>query len=58
MPGLLTLQVSFEGVKEESVVGNAVPVEHLLLLLRADAAIAVKEVEERGLWLFERGVGT
>lgn len=36
---------------------DAVPVEHFLLLLRADAVVLVKEIEERALWLFERSVG-
>lgn len=37
--------------------GNAVPVKHLLLLLRANAVVLVHEVEERALRFFQRRVG-
>jgi hypothetical protein len=35
----------------------AVPVKHLLLLLRADTVVFVQEIEERALGLLQRGVG-
>ena len=35
----------------------AVPVEHLLLLLRPYAIVLVHEIEERTLWFFEGGIG-
>ena len=35
----------------------AVPVKDLLLLLRADAVVLVKEIQERALGLFQRGIG-
>ena len=35
----------------------AVPVEHLLLLLRSNAIVLVHEVEEGALWLLERRIG-
>lgn len=35
---------------------HAVPVEHLLLLLRADAVVFVEKVEERALGLLEGGI--
>lgn len=38
---LLALQVALERVEEKTVVGNAVPVEDLLLLLCADAVVLV-----------------
>ena len=54
---LLSLQVPFQRIEEESIVGHAVPVENLLLLLCPDAVVLVKEIEERALGLFEGGVG-
>lgn len=36
---------------------NTVPVEDLLLLLRADAVVLEEEVEEGALGFFERGIG-
>ena len=36
---------------------DAVPVEHLLLLLRSDAIVLIHEVEEWALWLLERCIG-
>ena len=35
----------------------AVPVEHLLLLLRSNAIVLVHEVEEGAFWLLERRIG-
>jgi hypothetical protein len=55
---LLALEVSFQGIKEEAVVGNAVPVEDLLLLLRSNAVVLVEEVKERALRLLQRRVGS
>nr|POE56750.1 hypothetical protein CFP56_33722 [Quercus suber] len=49
--------VAFERVEEEAVVRHAVPVEDLLLFLRADAVVLVEEVEEGALGLLERGIG-
>ena len=37
--------------------GDAVPVEYLLLLLRSDAVVLVEEVKEWTLGLLERGIG-
>jgi hypothetical protein len=55
---LLTLQVSLQGVEEEAVMGDAVPIEDLLLLLRSDTVVLVEEVEESALGLFQRGIGS
>ena len=41
---LLALQVALERVEKEAIMGHAVPVEHLLLLLRADTVVLVEEV--------------
>lgn len=38
--------------------GHAVPVEHLLLLLRSDAIVLVHEVQERTFRLFQRRIGS
>lgn len=54
---LLALQVAFQRVEEEAVVGDAVPVEDLLLLLGADAVVLVEQVEKGALGLLERRVG-
>jgi hypothetical protein len=54
---LFALQVTLQGVEEESVMGNRVPVEDLLLFLGANAVVLVQEVEEWALGLFQRGVG-
>ena len=35
---------------------HAVPIKHLLLLLRSDAVVLVHEIEERALWLLERRI--
>lgn len=43
---LLALQVALKRIEEEPVVRHAVPVEHLLLLLRPDAVVLVEEVQE------------
>lgn len=37
--------------------GNAIPIEDLLLLLGSDAVILVQEIKERALWLLKRGIG-
>lgn len=57
MAHLLALEIALEGVKEEAVVGYAVPVEDLLLLLRADAVVLVEEVKEAALGLLKGRVG-
>ena len=36
---------------------NRIPIEDLLLLLRADAIVLVQKVQECRLWLLERGIG-
>ena len=54
---LLPLQVPFQRIEKQSIVGHAVPVKNLLLLLCPDAVVLVEEIEERALGLFERGVG-
>ena len=36
---------------------HAVPIKHLLLLLRSNAIVLVHEVEEWALWLLERSIG-
>lgn len=54
---LLPLQVSFERVEKEAIVGDAVPVEDLLLFLRSDAVVLVQEVKKRALGFFERRIG-
>jgi hypothetical protein len=53
---LFALEVTLEGVKEQTVMGHRVPVEHLLLLLGADALVLEEQVEERRLGLFEASV--
>lgn len=37
--------------------GNAVPVEHLLFLLGANAVVLIKEIKERALGFFEGRIG-
>jgi len=54
---LLPLEITFEGIEEESVVWYAVPVENLLLLLCPNAIVLVQEIKETTLWLFEGGIG-
>jgi hypothetical protein len=54
---LLPLQIPFESIEEESVVGYTVPVENLLLLLCSDAVVLIQEIEESGLWLLKGGIG-
>jgi len=53
---LLPFEVSFESIKEESIMGHAVPVKDLLLLLRANAVALVEEVKESALGLLERSI--
>lgn len=55
---LLALQVPLQSIEEEAVVGYAVPVEHFLLFLSANAVVLVKKVKERALGLLQRGVGS
>lgn len=55
---LFSLQVALQRVEEQSVVRYTVPVEDLLLLLRADTVVLVQEVEEGALGLFQRCIGT
>lgn len=55
---LLALQIPLEGVKEEAIMGHAVPIEDLLLLLGSDAVVLIEEVEKGALGLFQRGIGT
>ena len=40
----LALEVALQRVQEKAVMGYAVPVEYLLLLLRADAIILIQKV--------------
>ena len=54
---LLALEISLKSIEEKTIMRYAVPVKHLLLLLCANAIVLVKEVQERALWFFERGVG-
>jgi hypothetical protein len=54
---LLALQITLECIEEQSIVGNAVPVKHLLFLLRANAVVFVQEVQERALGLLEGCIG-
>lgn len=53
----LPLQIPLEGVHEEIVMGDAVPVKDLLLLLRPDASVAVEKLEKGAPRLLEDGVG-
>jgi len=57
LTSLLTLEVAFESIEEESIMWNAVPVEDLLFLLCANTVVLVEEIEERALGFFERGIG-
>ena len=43
---LLTLEIALERVEEETVMWDAVPVEDLLLLLRADALVLEQQIKE------------
>jgi len=54
---LLPLEIALEGVQEQTVMRDAVPVEDFLLLLSSNAVVLVEEVEERALWLFKRSIG-
>ena len=51
---LFSLEIAFKRIKEQPIVWNTVPVEHLLLLLCANAIVLVHEVQEWTLWLFQR----
>ena len=54
---LLALEVALEGVEEEAIMGDAVPVEDLLFLLGANTVVLVEEVQKSALGLLEGGVG-
>jgi len=56
LPHFLPLQVAFQRIEEETVVGDTIPVEDLLLLLGADAVVLVQKVEKGTLWFFERSI--
>jgi hypothetical protein len=55
---LLAFEISLERVEEQSVVGNAIPVENLLLLLSTDAVVLVQEIQECALGLFQSRIGS
>jgi hypothetical protein len=55
---LLPLEVAFQRVKEQAIMGDAVPVKDLLLLLSSDAVVLVKEVEEGTLGLLQRSISS
>ena len=57
MAHLFPFEVALQGIEEEAVMGDAVPVEDLLLLLGADTIVLVEKVEESALGLFQRGIG-
>jgi hypothetical protein len=53
---LLTLEISLKSIKEESIMGDTIPVKDFLLLLRPNAIVLVQEVKETTLWLFQGGI--
>ncbi|KAI6755136.1 hypothetical protein HG531_004242 [Fusarium graminearum] len=55
---LLSLEVAFQRVKEQAIMGDAVPVKDFLLLLSSDAVVLVKEVEEGALGLLQRSISS
>ena len=55
---LLALEIALERIEEEAIVGDAVPVEDLLLFLGTDAVVLVEEVEKGALGLFQGGIGS
>ena len=44
--GAFPLEIPFNGIQEERFVGDAMPKEHFLLLLRTNAAVAEEEIQE------------
>jgi hypothetical protein len=54
---LFSLQIALQRVQEQAVVGDAIPVENLLLFLGPDAVVFVQEIQKRALGFFERGIG-
>ena len=43
---LLALEISLQRIEEQPIMGNGVPVKHLLLLLRTDTLVFEKEIQE------------